>query len=517
MEERIQKVIGPKVVVRRPPNPAFGDYAVFIGADAGEAAKTIAKELGATATKVEAAKGFVNITLSREAVTLAVAEADAKGQEWGNGSINQGQRVMIEYTDPNPFKEMHIGHLMSNAIGEAIARLISNQGARVIRANWQGDVGPHVAKAVWGKMQKPELEWGDAYAYGAQSYEDHREEIDDINKAIYEKSNPAINTLYEQGRADSLERFEHLYRILGTKFDCYFFEGDEGLKGIDIVDENLKKGVFEKSDGAIVFKGEPFGLHTRVFITSKGLPTYETKELGLNRSKLEREPELDMSVIVTGNEQEQYFKVLLKVMALVMPEIGNKTVHVSHGMMRLASGKMSSRAGNVITAADFIEDVVAKSAKRNPDPLIAEQVAVGAIKYMVLRQAPGSDIVFDEEKSLSLEGDSGPYLQYALVRARSVLANAPTAPAKGAPKTPYLLERLTMHFPEIAARASRELAPNLLVNYLTELAQAWNAFYAAERIVGGEYESHKLLVTRAFAQTMKNGLSLLGIPAPEKM
>ncbi|MDP2652360.1 MAG: DALR anticodon-binding domain-containing protein, partial [bacterium] len=193
-----------------------------------------------------------------------------------------------------------------------------------------------------------------------------------------------------------------------------------------------------------------------------------------------------------------------------------------HGLLKLTTGKMSSRKGNVITALGFIQEVIKRTSERNPDPLIAEQVALGAIKYMILRQAPGSDIIFDEEKSLSLEGDSGSYLQYALVRARSVLEKAGTESSRqkavsSGPENPYPLERLIIHFPEVAARAARELAPNLLVNYLIELAGEWNAFYAQEKIIGSDYEKHKLLVARAFVNTMTNGLTLLGIPAPEKM
>jgi arginyl-tRNA synthetase len=191
--------------------------------------------------------------------------------------------------------------------------------------------------------------------------------------------------------------------------------------------------------------------------------------------------------------------------------------HVATGFLRLTSGKMSSREGNVITAASLIKEVIEKASEKNADPLIAEQVAIGAIKYMILRQAPGSDIIFDPEKSLSLEGDSGPYLQYALVRARSVVAKASGEPKKGTPSAPYPLERILIHYSEVAARAAREMAPNLLVNYLIELAASWNSFYATERIIGDEYEAYKLIVARAFIVTMQNGLMLLGIPAPESM
>lgn len=552
MEERIRKAVSKALsnlgasnisfAVERPSIAAHGDYTTNAALAAAKAlgrkpneiadelAQFLADALGANVAScvAVAGPGFVNITLSREVVTLAVAEADAQGSEWGKGLVDTGQRVMVEYTDPNPFKEMHIGHLMSNVIGEALARLVGNEGATVIRANYQGDVGPHVAKALWG-LQKAGVtepltakEIGEAYAAGSRAYEESPEvkvEIDALNQAIYAGTNREIMELWRKGRDVSLAAFEHLYKILGTHFDYYFFESETAGSGLRIVKDGLAKGVFEESEGAVIYRGEKKGLHTLVFITSKGTPTYEAKDIGLAFLKEER-VQTDRVIIVTAAEQIGHFTVVLAALSEIAPLIAAKTSHVPHGFLRLASGKMSSRAGNVITAAGLIEDVLKKASEKNADPLIAEQVSLGAIKYMILRQSPGSDIIFDEEKSLSLEGDSGPYLQYALVRAKSVLVAAEEkggAPVAGAPETPYLLERTILHFPEIAARTASELSPNLLVNYLTELAGEWNSFYAQERIVGGDYESHKLMLARAFVTTMTNGLTILGIPTPERM
>ena len=516
MEEKIRKALGTSAgVIKRPPDPAHGDYAVFVGKDAESVAERMRGKLGVDVSSVEVAgPGFVNITLSREAVTFAVAEADAKGEAWGRGTENEGKRIMVEYTDPNPFKEFHIGHLMSNAIGEGIAGLFEASGAHVSRANYQGDLGVHVAKAIWGKQQKPEASWGEAYVWGSEQYETHKEEIDTLNKTIYEKTDLAINALYDEGRAESLEHFEKIYKVLGTKFAFYFFESEVGPIGLEIVKKHPE--VFEESDGAIVFKGEAYGLHTRVFVNSKGLPTYEAKELGLVEAKKKR-GDFDISLTVTANEISEYFKVVRKAAELVFPDLEGKMLARFHGFLKLTTGKMSSRKGNVITAADLISDITKRASEKNPDPFVAEQVAIGAIKYMILRQAPGSDIIFDPDKSLSLEGDSGPYLQYALVRAHSVLSAAPSSSNTGSPKVPYFIERLLLHYPEVVARAGRELAPNLLTTYLTELAGAWNSFYAQERIRGGEHEAHKLMLARAFVNTMQNGLRLLGIPTPEKM
>lgn len=555
MEERIRKAIKEALarrgasdisfVVERPVDSAHGDYttnaALIAAKSLGKNPRAIADELarnlssstslGPTSIqKIEVAgPGFVNITLAQEAIAFATAEADAKGAEWGRGSVSAGQRVIVEYTDPNPFKEMHIGHLMSNIIGEALARLIGSGGATVIRANYQGDVGPHVAKALWALgeagIAEPATaqEIGEAYARGSRAYEDSpdaKKEIDALNQAIYTGTDQALMERWRKGLAVSLAAFEELYKVLGTHFDYYFFESETAESGTRIVRDGLTRGIFEESEGAVIYRGEKKGLHTLVFITSRGTPTYEAKDISLAFLKEERVPS-DRSIIVTAAEQTGHFKVMLAALEELAPLIAKKTAHVSHGTLRLTSGKMSSREGNIITAARLIQDVIKMASRKNEDPRIAEQVALGAIKYMILRQAPGSDIIFDEEKSLSLEGDSGPYLQYALVRAKSVLdksdLSGKTSVNNTAPAEPARIERVMVHFPEVTARAARELAPNLLVNYLTELAGQWNSFYAQERIIGGENEAHSLLVARAFVNTMANGLTLLGIPAPEKM
>ena len=549
MEERIREAVGKLLAeegaegasfsAERPTDMKHGDYAVnaalaaakALGKNPRELAETLAgalrEEFGGELANVEVAgPGFINLTLSRGAVTALVSEAATPGEDWGKGDAEEGKKIMVEYTDPNPFKEMHIGHLMSNTIGEGLARLIGNQGADIARANYQGDVGPHVAKALWG-LRKAGItepatakELGKAYAHGARAYEESPEakaEIDAINRAVYLGTDPELMELWRKGRDVSLEAFEEIYRILGTKFSYYFFESEVWRSGASIVQDGVTRGVFEESEGAVIYRGEKKGLHTRVYLTSQGTPTYDAKEIGLAFAKEERWPS-DRSVIITAAEQISHFEVVKAALEDIAPLLGAKTEHVAHGFLRLTTGKMSSREGSVITAAELLRDVVAKAAAKNADPLIAEQVGIGAVKYMILRQAPGSDIIFDPEKSLSLEGDSGPYLQYALVRAKSVIAQAEAGDAApDAPAETYALERVLLHFPEIALRAERALSPNLVVTYLTELAGAWNSFYATERIRGGEHEAYKLRLARAFVSTMTNGLTLLGIPVPEKM
>src|SRR3989338_11169142 len=523
-----------KIPLEHPAELKNGDYssgvALQFAKQAGTAPRALAEKIVAALgtidgiAKIEVAgAGFINFYLTPSALAEAV-ETARREDMWGSGSLNAGKKIMVEYTDPNPFKEFHIGHLMSNAIGESIARLLQFSGAEVRRANYQGDVGPHVAKAIWGKMKNPELSWGDAYAAGVSDYEQHKEEIDIINQKVYDKSDPELNTLYDAGREKSLAHFEEIYKILGTKFDNYFFESATAPKGVEIV--RAHPDVFVRSDGAIVYKGEQDGLHTRVFLTSKGLPTYETKELGLGELKAETW-DFDTSITITAHDQSDYFEVVLAAMKKVMPKVASKMQHISHGMMRFADGKMSSRTGNVITGESLLLDLteaakVRATESRADDPAkLAEAVAVAAIKYQILKQASGKDIIFDRERALSLEGDSGPYLQYAHARAQQIVEKAKeqgvVAKTDGGIE-PNDLTRLLHRFPEAVEYAAAHREPHLLTNYLLEFVALFNSWYAQVQVLDGSTSSpHKVAFVDAVRRTLKNGLWILGIPAPERM
>ncbi len=515
-----------KFSVEYPADLAHGDFAsnvaMVAAKTAGENPKAVAEKIKEKIladkpewlAKVEVAgPGFINFYLATSVFAAEIKKVLSEKENYGRGQKLAGQKVIVEYTDPNPFKEFHIGHLMPNVIGESLSRLLAFSGAEVKRACYQGDVGLHVARAVWGLLElKPAqlsaATLGEAYAYGATKGDEAA--IREINKKIYDKSDEAINKIYDEGRRVSLEYFETIYEKLGTKFDYYFFESAAGPFGKQVVEDNLGK-VFEKSDGAVVFKGaEEEGLHTRVFINSDGLPTYEAKELGLAKIKFDEFP-YDQSIVVTGNEIQAYFKVLLKAMSLVFPDLAAKTKHVAHGMLRLPTGKMSSRTGDVITA----EFLLAEAMKARED--VTEPIAVAAIKYSILKQAPGRDIIFDLEKSLSFLGDSGPYLQYTAVRAQSILAKAPNLAVELVAEDATAVEKLLIRFPDLAAFAAQELAPNYIVTYLLELASAFNAYYAQNRIIGSENENYRLALTAAVAQVLKNGLGLLGIQTPDQM
>lgn len=544
--------------LERPRLLEHGDYASNIALAAAKIANRPPMEIAEALVKMLeksdiqhiarvhiAAPGFLNFTLLREALAGHVRAIIKEGNAYGRSSALKGERVVIEYTDTNPFKEMHIGHLMSNSIGEALSRVLEFSGAEVIRANYQGDVGLHVAKAVWASKNTtlPDLAatsrekmafWGEMYQEGDHAYEEgaaaDKPAIEHINREIYEGGTLKTRELYAKGRADSLEHFAKIYQRLGTHFNECFFESETWQRGKAMVEEYLQKGVFEKSDGAVVFRGEPYGLHTRVFITAGGLPTYEAKDMGLMVIKEERLHPA-RSLVVTGNEVVEYFKVVREAMRQINPALAEKTEHVPHGMLRLKSGKMSSRKGNVIAAETLLDEVAALAEKKMKESgvvaeedrkAVADSVAVAAVKYSILRQSIGRDILFDTETSLSFEGDSGPYLQYTYARARSVLRKAEEVRLKISAENPseaaHALERELVHFPEVVSSSLTEYAPQYLCTFLFSLAQTFNHFYAAERIVeGGDEAPWRIALTAAVAATLKNGLWLLGIQAPEKM
>ncbi|MFA5841318.1 MAG: arginine--tRNA ligase [Candidatus Paceibacterota bacterium] len=549
------------IVIEHPEDLKNGDYSTNVALAIAKGVERNPKELAEKIVieinrlnvdknieKVEVAGfGFINFHLSREFFSKSIEEILNKAGDVGKNEILAGRRIMVEYTDPNPFKPFHIGHLMTNAIGESISRILEHSGAIVSRANYQGDIGLHVAKAIYGLLKDEKLQnkagthntqasnIGLAYVLGAEVYEideNAKKEIDEINKKIYARSDEKINEIYDWGFKVTMEAFEDLYEMLGTKFNFYFLESVMAPLGEEIVRGNMGK-VFEESDGAIVFKAEKLDskLHTRVFITSQGLPTYETKELGLTKEKFKTDPEMNLSIVVTANEQMDYMRVVAKALSLIHPEYGEMMKHITHGMMRFVGGKMSSRKGNVITGesllndtkADVLEKMIDREFSNEEREKIASDVGVSAIKYSILKQSIGGDIIYDFEKSISFEGDSGPYLQYSYARANSVLEKAQKENIlpdfEVVPSDISEIEKLLYQFPEVVSRSSVEYEPHYIANFLIEIARSYNSFYGNTVIVNKDDKnsSYRVALTYSFSFVMKAGLHLLGIKAPKKM
>ena len=546
------------IVLEHPGELSHGDFATNVALALSKkvgmkprelAEKIVAKLLEkkpSEISKIEiAGPGFINFHLSKDflvgavASVLATHSATASAPRRSHSSAH-AQKVMVEYTQPNPFKEFHIGHLMNNAIGEAISRVLEGSGKEVKRATYHGDVGMHVAKTIWALKRSGSgaegltLEsMGKAYAEGNTAFETDpasKTEIVSLNKKIYERTDAKINALYDAGRKASLDGFEKIYKRLGSTFDFHFFESESAPAGKEIVLQQLERGIFEKSDGAVVFHGEKYGLHTRVFLNKEGIATYEAKEIGLIALKEKAYPHT-LSLTITANEQSEFFKVVRSAAEQIYPELVGAIKHLSHGMMRLPSGKMSSRTGTIISAENLIDEAHTLARKKLADrdmsdsekEKVAEQVAIGAIKYAILRQAIGGDIIFDFEKSLSFEGDSGPYLQYTTVRARTVLAKAKavglTPDTTVIPQTVGDLERTLYRFPEVLAKSATEYAPHLLVTFAIELSSAFNAYYGNNLIIDEKNPEspYRLALTSATTMTLEKILHVLAIPVPERM
>jgi len=529
------------------PDEQFGDFATNValqlskqlGQNPREIAEKLAVKLRETLDDTVkevtvAGPGFLNLALTDAALIGSVGHEAAKALD--------GKTVVAEYSDPNPFKVLHAGHLYTSIVGDAIANLLERAGGNVHRVNFGGDVGLHVGKTMWAILRalggenpaglaaipaSGRSEWlAQNYIAGTNAYEDDesaKQAIIQLNKRVYQifadnDHQSPFAQIYWTCRQWSYDYFDSFYASIGSKFEKYYPESSVADLGLRTVKEQLAKGVFQESDGAVIFKGDDYGLHTRVFINSEGIPTYEAKDVGLIMQKRE-DYHFDKSVVITGNEQQQYMAVVLKAVEQFAPELVAATSHLTHGIVKLQGGtKMSSRKGNILRAVDVLE--VAAEANKKLTGQENNATVLGAVKYAFLKNRIGGDIIYDPIESVSLEGNSGPYLQYAHARARSILAKttgpgeAELAELEAGERT--LIRKIT-EYGEVVDRAITELMPHHICGYLYELAQTFNRFYEHNRVIGDPREAVRLRLVDLYATTLKDGLNLLGITAPEQM
>ena len=527
------------------PEEKFGDYATNLALKLSKELNMPPREI---ANKIQqylseykpkfleeitvAGPGFINIKITETELLKQSEKVSVK--------TYKDLSVVAEYSDANPFKVLHVGHLYTTIVGDSIANILSYSGAKVHRVNFGGDVGLHVAKNIWAmladlgaedskllnKIDKDKRsEWLSAcYVKGNNAYEENdkaQEEIKTLNKRIYkisyDKDNESeLGKIYWKTREWSYQAFDEFYSRIGAKFDKYIPESEVAELGTKIVLENVPK-VYEKSNGAIVFKGENHNLFTNVFINSEGLPTYGAKDVGLIFKKWQ-DYRFDKSIIITSSEQEMYMKVVQKSIEQFRPELSNSSIHFTHGFVRLAGGtKMSSRLGNILGANEVLD--ITKKFNKHDDP--KEQIMLAAVKYSFLKHRVGSDIIFDPKESVSLEGNSGPYLQYAHARAQSILGKADLGKLR---IINLVLEdgersllRKLAELKEVIELCGDELKPHYLCTYLYELTQVFNRFYEKNRVIGDERERIRLKLVDIYANHLKTGLGLLGIVAPDKM
>ena len=530
-------------------------------------------------SEIEIARpGFINIKLSDGFYSQELE----KYQKDFLKNISQDEylnkTVICEFSDPNPFKILHVGHLYTSMVGDAISRIVEFAGGNVIRANFGGDVGLHVAKNMYALLkhkdeisdlmtvsEKTEL-LSKTYVEGSTAYEEDEEakkKIIEINKKVYEIAEAGesvisdleelvedgksaqenldeleLAKIYYWGRKASYQYFEDFYKRIGVKFDRYYPESTVVAKGLEMVTKGLSDGVYEESDGAVVFKGEKYGLHTRVFINKNGLPTYEAKDIGLIFTKWE-DYHFDKSIIITGNDIIDYMKVVLKSVEQYAPELPERTLHLTHGQVKLPGReKMSSRKGNFLKAVDVIDLIseelmkVQEEVSRNKGEGMSSgvdpKILFGAIRYAFLKYKVGGDIVFDVKESVSMTGNSGPYLQYSAVRAQKVLGKILESQVekvnKKVEQKDWILEgseknliKKIMQYKKVLDEVVDELSPSKLCTYLYEIAQDFSRFYENVQVVGSEFEVERGAIVLAYLKVLTHGLSILGIEIPEKM
>lgn len=527
--------VNEEVILTRP-EPKFGDFtsnvalrlAKKLNRNPREVAEEIAEKLRGNKdiSKVDVAgPGFINVTLNDGALVKSLDTKIKKSRA--------GQKIVIETNNPNPFKAMHIGHALNAILADTIANLIEADGVGTHRVSYHGDVGAHVGKSMWSLLKfvggnaakLDEIEHEDRnsfmskmYAEGAKGYDDHKQEIDELAKQSFVLDDPLYKEVYQTCKTWSFEQIDDLVARLGNKpIEKRYLEGEADALGVKTVKDHVGD-VFKESDGAIIFEGSKYGAFDNVFVQSNGLGLYGARDLGLIQLK-NNDFHASKSYIVTAEEQKDYFRGVIAAAELCLPELKGVTVNISHGTVKLTTGKMSSRDGNVIEI-DWLLQQISNAVKEHA----SEQnpaIEAGALRYQFLKVKIGSDVVFDINEAVSVVGNSGPYLQYAHARARSIMQKSSLTPADLESVEFDILERALAQkisqYTEVVELATGELAPHHICTYLYGIAQVFNRFYEKSKVIGDSREQLRLSLVSRYADTLQSGLNLLGIEAPDRI
>ena len=496
-------------------------------------------------SKIEAVGPYVNMHMSDAAYAFALKKITKEGKKFGKGK-KTGKEMMVEYFHANTHKGVHIGHIRNISLGESVCRLLEFNGNKVFRANYQGDIGPHVAKCLWGFLnlhggkapEKMRGIWlGKVYSEASKRIEGDEElgkQVQDINMKLYSKDKE-MTAIWKETRQWCLDDFEEFYKEFGVRFDEFYFESQTQEPGMQIARDALKKGIARLDQGAVIIDMKDENLGVGIIITKEGYPLYHTKDLGLAKLKFGKYKDLDRSIHVVGKEQEFYFRQLFRMFERLGFEKAAKiSYHLIYELVMLPEGKMSSREGTMVLYEDLKEKLLSivkeEVRKRHADwdgkkvSETAFAITLAAIRFTMVRREPNRQLIFDWDQALSLEGDSGPYLQYAYVRTNGILRKAEFKPGlvKGYAFTQHekTLIKLLSRFPATTSAAASTLSPHVLCGYLLELAAELNRFYTTSRVLNAEKEDERearLAMIAATNTVLASGLGLLGIESPERM
>lgn len=510
-------------------------------------------------------KGFVNLSLSADHWSNALQGALAD-PSWLQPK-QEGDVVLVEYSSPNTNKPLHLGHLRNNFFGHSVSLIKGYNGEKVIKTQIINDRGVHICKSMlawerFGNGETPESAGikgdklvGKYYVLFDQHLRTQVKELMEqgMDEEEAKKAAPLTKEVqemlvrWEQGDEETValwnkmndwvyDGFDKTYDRMGVAFDKLYYESDTYIKGKNIVQEGLDKGLFyKKDDGSVWANLEEDGLDHKLLIRGDGTTVYMTQDIGTAAQRQEDYPDLKQIVYTVGDEQDYHFKVLFLLLGKLGYEWAPACRHLSYGMVDLPSGKMKSREGTVVDADDLMIEVVeaariSSEEKGKLDEMseqeqsaLFEMLGIGALRFFLLRVDPRKRMMFDPAESVSLNGDTGPFVQYTHARCKAVLRKADdfsVAAVNEMNEKETALLRALLDFRNVTERAAEEMNPSAIANYCLDVAKAYNQFYHDLSILNAEdndVRSFRLGLTKLTADTIATGMGILGIRVPERM
>lgn len=539
-----------------PKDSSMGDYAFpcfKLAKQMHKAPQLIASELKEKIVldnnieKLEVVGGYINFYINRNVIIKEVTEEfNKKGEKFGSSNEGNGKNIVIDYSSPNIAKPFHIGHLRSTVIGSSLYKIYEFLGYKSIGVNHLGDWGTQFGKLIEGYKR-----WGDEYDIDSNPIEELTKiyirisntckEDESIleecrnNFKKLEDGDSYCRELWERFRAVSLKEFQKIYDLLGVKFDSYNGEAFYTDKMPEIVKMLDKTGKLVESQGAKIIDLEDKGMAPCMIVKSNGSTTYDTRDLAAILYRA-RNYDFEKAIYVVAYEQNLHFKQIFEVANLldIDEKYKNNLIHVPFGMVRLKTGKMSTREGNVIKLEDILKESIARAQKiieeKNSDledkEEIARKVGIGAVIFNDLSNNRIKDEVFDWDIMLNFQGETGPYVQYIYVRTKSIIDKAGYVPefegvdfSKITDDASMNIIKILYSFGDTVKMAAEKNEPSIVSRYLIDLAQAFSSFYVENHIVGEEksVQDARLYLTNMVGTVLKQGLSLLGIEVPDKM
>ncbi len=511
-------------------------------------------------------KGFLNLVVD-DAYWKQFLESVVNSEDYGQHPSN-GKKIMVEFSSPNTNKPLHLGHIRNILLGWSCSRIFEAAGYDVIRTQIVNDRGIHICKSMvawqqFGNGETPESTGlkGDHFVgkyYVAYNNEDKKQKAaleaegkDKEETAImksardllqkWEANDEEVRKLWASMNGWVYEGFNATYDKLGVRFDKLYYESDTYLLGKDAIDKGLEKEVFyKKEDGSVWIDLEDAKLDHKLVLRSDGTSVYMTQDIGTASQRYD-DYKIDEMVYVVGDEQNYHFKVLFEIMKRLEAPFANGLYHLSYGMVDLPTGRMKSREGTVVDADDLVEEVIAEAhegTKERGDlgafseeeqKEIIRKIGMAALKYFIVKVNPQKRMVFDPKESVDLQGNTGPYIQYASVRINGVLQRAAKEGLdfSGAIDPSLNLETIEKdillqiyEYPNVVLNAAKDYDPSVIASYCYNLAKNFNKFWHDHSIFNAETEAEKIFrlkMSKIIGYTLKNGMDLLGIEMPERM